>query len=387
MLVTRRADAGRRRTLGRSETHERVCYVAFVTDTSGVLSCTSGGKFRYVPLSRYTLGDTSNEYKDLKSLSEEQLDEIACKWTVPGPLHHVAFYPETSVTPRYFAYGGEQVPLSVWDLPKALEYYAHSSEESVPTSGDAITDDAQKTGEKRRASSGKSGKQRELLPGEVWRAKNLPNDALSLQRHPLIRSISFLTSGDDAAGEAMYERMVVLVGTKDGLVRVYEPSKKPRHTAEWQVVPKGQGSIRVMDVCPTEQAVFIGDTARNLYMVDSRSGRTLFQYKDITGTISSLLVLEVEGAPTRLLGSSLDHLVRLFDLGEPYGPSQRKRGKTLEQFFSGTDNPTAMTIDPLAVPRVEHRTTEDDEDVWANMAVVGKDEEAQAASAKRARHE
>ena len=46
-----------------------------------------------------------------------------------------------------------------------------------------------------------------------------------------------------------------------------------------------------------------------------------------------------------------------------------------------------MTIDPLAVPRVEHRTTEDDEDVWANMAVVGKDEEAQAASAKRARHE
>ena len=43
--------------------------------------------------------------------------------------------------------------------------------------------------------------------------------------------------------------------------------------------------------------------------------------------------------------------------------------------------------------RVEPQTsasffpTEDDEDVWANMAVVGKDEEAQAASAKRAKHE
>lgn len=95
-------------------------------------------------------------------------------------------------------------------------------------------------------------------------------------------------SGAESALEDFATKATIAVGTKDGIIRLYEPAKnKNRHVGEWQVVPKNQGSIRVMSYCAKEQYVhklttsmiFVGDTTRTLYAVDSRSGRVLFHYK------------------------------------------------------------------------------------------------------------
>lgn len=178
----------------------------------------------------------------------------------------------------------------------------------------------------------------------------------------------------------------VAVGTKDGLVRVYEPSKKkPKHVHEWQVAPKNQGALRVLKLARSDSILFAGDSARNLYAIDAKTGRLLFQYKgtlflwltpDITGTISSLLVLHVqrdeEPPKTLLLGSSLDRLVRLFDIGTPYGNGQRRRGKELCSYFTGLENVISMASDQLSVQVPSEKKAEEaeEEEVWANMAIA-----------------
>lgn len=337
---------------------------------SELYACTSGGFFRHVNLGACT-----------EKVDANKVAESTTVWTIPSPLHHVAFYPDdTSVRPTHFASGGEQVLLSIWHVDQVIEN-ARAAPASTQEGGDASVEHA---GKKRNAL--KSSKARELLPGEVWRAKNLPNDHLSLARPPMIRYIAFLPRKSECE-DAAVPKVLVVVGTKDGKLRVYDPSAKVKHTHEWQVVPKNQGSIRVLHATPSEDgAIFVGDTSRHLHMVDSRTGRTLFQYKDITGTVSDLTTfVDTPRKRTLLLGASLDHLVRLFDTGAPYGTSHRQRGRTLEQYFTGTDQPIAMALDPhTAVPEA---VPEDDDKVWANMAVVGKDasddSDAEEVSAKR----
>lgn len=114
---------------------------------------------------------------------------------------------------------------------------------------------------------------------------------------------------------------------------------------------------------------------------------------DITGTISSLLVLQVqrdEEAPkTMLLGSSLDRLVRLFDIGTPYGHGQRRRGKELCSYFTGLENVLAMTSAQLLVQVPSEKKAEEaeEEEVWANMAIArdekDKGEESDAEEAPK----
>lgn len=326
----------------------------------------------------------------MRDATEEQLDSLAVKWTVPSPLHQVAFYPDTN-KPRYFAYGGEQVPLSLWSLRKTLERDSEPAETTATKPAEDDDQDAQAAAGKKRRASSQTGKQRDQLPGELWRAKNLPNDALSLARHPLIRSVVFLPRNSASEAEASEDELsaldaAVAVGTKDGIVRVYEPSKKkPKHVHEWQVAPKNQGALRVLKLARSDSILFAGDSARNLYAIDAKTGRLLFQYKgtlflwltpDITGTISSLLVLHVqrdeEPPKTLLLGSSLDRLVRLFDIGTPYGNGQRRRGKELCSYFTGLENVISMASDQLSVQVPSEKKAEEaeEEEVWANMAIA-----------------
>lgn len=178
------------------------------------------------------------------------------------------------------------MPLSIWSINKTFENIVGDKATDASKDVEEHKDVDVAAGKKRRASS-QSSKQRELLFGEVWRAKNLPNDALSLPRHPLIRSIIFLPSSDgltsshEGTGSGTDElKAAVAVGTKDGLVRVYEPAnKKPKHVHEWHVVPKNQGAIRVLKLSTKDKILFAGDSARNLFAIDIKTGRILFQYK------------------------------------------------------------------------------------------------------------
>lgn len=355
LLGTVREDrmrVGVERWVGLQLTQRYVCD----TNRSGLVSCTSGGFFRYVPLA---------DLLENKEASAEQWDASAITWTVPGPLHHVAFYPPQSDTLTHFAYGGEQVPLSVWSLSKALEaakqpMQPDASEEPLPA----------RAGSKRSAAS-KSSKKCDLLPGELWRAKNLPNDHLSLPRPPLIRTLAFAPT--EPVDDDELKGMRVYVGTKDGIIRVYEPAQKPRPVHEWQVGAKQPGSLRVMHVCASEQILLVGDTSRRLLVVDMHKGRVLFQYKDISGTLSDLLTVHDAQADRWLvLGAALDHLVRLCDLGETYGEGQRRRGQVLEQYFTGVDHAVALALDPRQTSVPADKSSDNEEEVWDNMAVIGE---------------
>lgn len=257
------------------------------------------------------------------------------------------------------------MPLSVWSLAKALEAAQRPMKPSASEEPATV-----RPGSKRPAAT-KSSKSRDLLPGELWRAKNLPNDHLSLPRPPLIRTLAFAPAPEAATDDEL-KGMRVYVGTKDGFIRVYEPAQKPRPMHEWQIGAKPQGSLRVLHVCASEQALLVGDTSRHLSMVDIHSGRVLFQYKDITGTISDIqTVWDAQAQRTLVLCTSLDHLMRLCDMGEPYGQGQRRRGQVLEQYFTGMDHVVALALDPRQAPAPAEPASDDEENIWDTMAVVG----------------
>ena len=126
--------------------------------------------------------------------------------------------------------------------------------------------------------------------------KQLPNDNLSLPRPPLIRSIVFLGAdkvSGDASSPTSIGKTKIAVGTKEGVVRVYEPgSGSGKHVDEWQVLDKKQGSIRVMETCKKKKCVtvgyhtddsilLVGTDTRTLCVVDASTGKTLFQYKGV----------------------------------------------------------------------------------------------------------
>ncbi|WFD41392.1 hypothetical protein MPSI1_000019 [Malassezia psittaci] len=346
----------------------------------GVISCTSGGAFRFTRLKDLELDFDDLKKRDKKApalkLTKEDLEKISIEWSVTGPLHQVVFYPDTG-KPRLFAYGGEHVALSIWDYDKTLEQH---SLENRPKNHDSARDSNREenhaTGQKRRSPSKKAGSN--LLMGEVWRAKSLPNTALSLPQYPLIRSITFFplknTSAQKNEGSHNLFDAAVAVGTKDGLVRVYHPTgSSSKHISQWQVVPKKQGAIRVLQYSQELDMFFVGDTSKNLYAVDAKTGHLSYQYKDITGSISSLLLLRLElqsQVSTYLLGSSLDRLIRLFDVGKIYGKNQRRRGKELASYFTGVDNVTSMVCKSVETSSPAKDSDDKDEDIWAGMALA-----------------
>ena len=63
---------------------------------------------------------------------------------------------------RYFAYGGEEVEMSVWDTEKAF-----SSTRDPPLDIGSVESKKRKRGD-------------QLLPGEVWRARNVSDYPLNL---------------------------------------------------------------------------------------------------------------------------------------------------------------------------------------------------------------
>jgi ribosome biogenesis protein NSA1 len=108
------------------------CLLALLTTVHalrGIFSCTSNGALRYV--------------------SPEEGDNVKLA-SVPTRLEDW----QMAANREFFAYGGNEVDLSVWDTERAF-----SSPEEV---------DKQSAAPRKR-------KRDELLPGEIWRAKNVCN--------------------------------------------------------------------------------------------------------------------------------------------------------------------------------------------------------------------
>lgn len=117
-----------------------------LTSCRRVFTCTSNGALRST-----TLGEEGSASSGQTSVLPMRL----CDWR----LSHDS---------RTFAYGGDEVELSVWDT------------ESAFTPREKASDD--NNGKKR-----KRGEQ--LLPGEVWRAKNVRSPSFGVERG-LIRCIT-----------------------------------------------------------------------------------------------------------------------------------------------------------------------------------------------------
>jgi ribosome biogenesis protein NSA1 len=191
--------------------------------------------------------------------------------TLPEPLQCCEFEPKSE--PRFFAYGGEDVALSVNDVGKFFSAADEDDEESQDENNDGADqeraeeqEESSKTKKRRRAAE-RRAKAKELMRGEIWRAKNLPADELKLAVQASIVSIAFL------------EDTKLVVGTRHGLLRLYEVG--PRRKALKQI------SLFRPKVAPAKHLVrshndgqlIAADTTGRVYVVDWRTGTLLYKYE------------------------------------------------------------------------------------------------------------
>lgn len=124
---------------------------------SGIYSCTSAGSFLFTAL---------------ETASGRLTEGTSKKIELPEPLMAVAFEPLSN--PKYFAYGGEEVPLSVWEISKALSTPPSSPEpEEEDESNEGGSSQLSGKQRKRKRAAEKRSKEKDLKWGEIWRARNV----------------------------------------------------------------------------------------------------------------------------------------------------------------------------------------------------------------------
>ena len=378
-------------------------FIGLAVGTQGIYSVTSSGVLRFTPIS-VTVGESSTAEAGEGRVLEH----------LPAPLQHASFYPASN--PTHFCYGGEDIPLSLWHIPTALseqpaDSAADMSVESIKTSEDLSALNSKQRKRKRQLEA--KSKARELAWGELWRAKNLPNDNLSLPRRANITSTCILTlesSSEDEDAGAVGQQTFVAVGTKDGLVRIFQPAVARKHIKEIRVVPSGQGAVKTL--CASTDSLdaqrggllFVGDTGSKLYAVDWQTGAVVYGYKGM-GQVGATLSMTVlprahaakSGETEALLTVSSDSLVRLHStvpasLAVPRADASPEKGEVVWSKMIAPPNshsvhatPTAVVWDGVMPPELRKRRAvrnaadggdedgeeEEEEDVWANMEEVG----------------
>lgn len=122
---------------------------------SGVYSCTSAGAFRFTPIT----SDSQNILGTPVTLE------------LPGPLQHLTFQPPTN--PTRFSYGGEEIPVSLWDISVALSEQPPQNTAADESTESINTENLTGKMKKRKRQAEARAKARELMWGEVWRSRNV----------------------------------------------------------------------------------------------------------------------------------------------------------------------------------------------------------------------
>ncbi|TRM55849.1 hypothetical protein BD626DRAFT_415277 [Schizophyllum amplum] len=250
-----------------------------------------------------------------------------------------------------FAYGGEEVELSVWNLEQA--FASRPPESATP-------------------SAAKKRKRNDvLLPGELWRAKNVANDKLGLRQPVHNTSLTFISSTTTSVHD-------IAVGTQLGHVRRYDTRSARRPVADWEKVAK-IGGVKEVQKGLSEHELFVSDQGCNLLSLDLRNGRVAYSYKGIAGAVCSIAT-----APDVLVSAGLDRLVRIHSTFPPQIGQQDRKGEILHKIFSKSV-PTVAAWDQHAVePRntvdeVEEAEVEETDRLWEEM----EDAEDESSSRKR----
>ncbi|THU90702.1 hypothetical protein K435DRAFT_968533 [Dendrothele bispora CBS 962.96] len=294
------------------------CFVGLAISNNNVFSCTSNGALR-----RTRIGETSEttEASDTVSVPTRLLD-----WKL-------------SPTCKTFAYGGDEVDLSIWNVERSLQ--SPPDKQLEPTSN------------KRKRSKDT------LFPTEEWRAKNVHNDNLGLRKPIRITSLAYLSSSDSH----------LLTGTQLGDLRRYDTRAARRPVSDWQNVAK-LGGIKTVEPGLNEHEVFVSDGGSNLYSLDLRNGKIVYGYKGLSGSVSSIAV-----GPSFLGSVAQDRYVRVHSTFPPpreVGQQQDQRGEILETIY-GKSIPTCIVWDGSVSLSNARANEDEDEDVWDNMQNVGNE--------------
>ncbi|TDL27505.1 hypothetical protein BD410DRAFT_875557, partial [Rickenella mellea] len=293
-------------------------FVGLAAAAKGFYWCTSNG----------SLGHASFDIEPLTDVvyAKAALPTRLCDWHL-------------SPNEQNFAYGGDEVDLSIWDLERGF------AEPSFAT-----------TGTKRK-------REDTLLQGEIWRAKNVPNDGLGLRQPIHISSLAFLNNDSEPSWH-------VVTGTQNGHVRRYDTRAGRRPVADWMKISDA-GAICLVQPGLGENELFVSDNASGLFSLDLRSGNKAYSYKKMAGTVISMTA-----APGQYLASTArDKYFRLHSTFPPpvkEGAQQEKRGEVLGSLFTKKAN-TVVIHDPrnvVASGQPSKRGEDDGEDPWIGMQRV-----------------
>ncbi|TFK88696.1 hypothetical protein K466DRAFT_488406 [Polyporus arcularius HHB13444] len=312
------------------------CSILSKATDSGVYTCTSNGALR---LTKF--GQDASE----SSTSLATLPMRLCEWRL-------------SEDGRVFSYGGNEVELSVWDTERAF------SQQGGP---DAASPPPPTEGKKRKRTP-------ELLHGEVWRAKNVPNDHLGLRQPVYNTALSFLQPSSSPADQH------ILAGTAHGALRRYDTRAGRRPVADWKAV--ATSAINTVEKGSHDNEVFFADRVSRLTAIDLRNGKAICTYKGISGAVTS-----IAPAQSLMASASQDRFVRLHStFGPPAqaGKNLDHKGEVLDKLYMKVI-PTVIVWDG-STDAGESAPDEEEEgadDVWNTMDVAESDSEEEGKSSRR----
>ncbi|KAJ8078726.1 hypothetical protein PM082_013009 [Marasmius tenuissimus] len=296
-------------------------FVGLSETKRGTLSCTSNGALRLFP----------NE--DSETQLTTALPTRLCDWRI-------------SPSTQKFAYGGDEVDLSVWDLEKSF---------AAPTK-EAISSNSS-TSKKRKRNEA-------LFPAESWRAKNVPSDNLGLRQPIRITSVAFVGPSSDSH---------IVAGTQLGDVRRYDTRAARKPVSDWTGIGK-LGGVRVVESGLAENQVFVADGSSNLFAIDMRTGGIIYSYKGLSGAVTS-----IAPSASHMVSTAQDRFVRLHSVFPPppeVGQQQETKGQVIDKLYVKS-SPTVVAWDPSFNRNTEPSSSlsdAEDEDVWEGMEPVEDDD-------------
>ncbi|KAJ7172528.1 hypothetical protein C8R46DRAFT_992734 [Mycena filopes] len=292
-------------------------FVGLQATDRGIYSCTSNGALRLVPQGK-------GKEPLLASLPARLAD-----WRLASDQ-------------ATFAYGGDEVELSVWDTEKAM---------SSP---------GEPAGTKRKRDS--------LFPGELWRAKNVPNDGLGLRQPVRITSLTYLASPTH-----------LLTGTALGDVRRYDTRHARRPVSNWKGIGK-MGGVKLVEKGLADHEIFVSDHGSNLFALDLRNGRVIYSYKGLAGAVTSMAP-----SPSLLVSTALDRYCRIHTSFPPppeAGQNQDNKGQVVDKVFM-TSVPTVVVWDGVQPVVSTPELQGDDDEFWDEMENIGDSDDESKGKRRR----
>ncbi|KAJ3761072.1 WD40-repeat-containing domain protein [Lentinula raphanica] len=300
-------------------------YIGIHCAEKNVFSCTSNGALRSISIEQNP-SDNPTSFTGL-------LPTRLCDWRL--------FEDQNT-----FAYGGDEVELSVWNTERAFQNQVEDL-----------------------TSSSKNRKRNDtLFPGEIWRAKNVSNDNLGLRQPVRITSLCYLSSSSQSSNH-------LVTGTQLGSVRRYDTRTARKPVSDWRTAKVG--GVEALEQGFNQHEIFVSDSGSNLSALDLRNGRVLYSYKGLAGAVSS-----IAPSPTLMVSVAKDRYCRVhsvFPAPDQPGERQEHRGEVLEKIYTKSI-PTVVVWDRSSTQKALLKGSEEidkdsDEDIWDNMQDVDDDGE------------